>query len=172
MAVGKNKTVKNIFTKLKDERDQIWAEAVMRFRIGEELYLKNDVLKVAEKEQKARLITDPWESIIQEYMERPIPQNWFEKTISEQRNYWLMMSDNQIADDLIERDRVCASEILSVCLEIEAKRQSSLDRKRVVDIVRQMSDYKFLKTIRFGKTYGRTSGFIKEKLMSDEMSDE
>lgn len=77
-----------------------------------------------------------------------------------QKNYWIFNNEEQ--EGLIERDRVCASEILSVCLGIEAKRQTSLDRKRVVDTVRKMSDYKFSKTIRFGKSYGRTSGFIKE----------
>lgn len=118
------------------------------------------MLKVAEKEQEARLIVDPWESIIFEYMQRPIPADWFDRSIESQKNYWVF--NNEEEKVLVDRDRICASEILTVCLGIEPKRQTSLDRKRVLDIVRRMSDYKFSKTIRFGKSYGRTSGFFKE----------
>lgn len=158
--VGKQKASKNVFKDLDSEKDQIWAEAVVKFRTGEPLYLVGDVLKVAETEQRARLIVDPWEEIISEYLNRPIPIDWFDRNTEAQKNFWIFKNEND--NDLIERDRVCASEILTVCLGIEAKRQTSLDRKRVIDIIRKMSDYKFLKTIRFGNSYGRTSGFIKE----------
>ena len=158
---GVNKSKKNVFKDLEKERDQIWAEAVVRFQIGEPLYIEGEVLKMAEAEQKARLIIDPWESIIFEYIQRKIPADWFERSIEEQKNYWIFRDKDEA--NLVERDRICASEILTICLGIEPKRQTSIDRKRVVDIVKKMSDYTFLKTIRFGKTYGRTSGFIKEK---------
>lgn len=133
----------------------------MRFRSGEALYIEGDVLKTAEKEQEARLIIDPWESIIFEYLQRPIPVDWFERTVESQKNYWIFNSEEQ-QENLVERDRICASEILTVCLGIEPKRQTSLDRKRVLDIVRKMSEYKYILSIRFGKCYGKTSGFIKE----------
>lgn len=157
--VGVNKCIKDVFKQLEGEKDQIWAEAVIRFQIAEPLYLTGEVLKKAEAEQKARLIIDPWESIITEYLSRKIPVDWFDRSIENQKNYWLFNSEDDSI--LVERDRICASEILTICLGIEPKRQTSVDRKRVIDIVRKMSDYKFMNTIRFGKTYGRTSGFIK-----------
>lgn len=141
-----------------------------RFRTGELLYLKGEVEEIAKKEQESRLIIDPWESVIQEYMDRPIPKDWFNRTVENQKSYWVF--DEEKEKETIERDRVCASEILTVCLGIEVKRQTNLDRKRVVDIIRKMRDYKFNKTIRFGRSYGRTSGFIREKVVSDKMSDE
>ena len=150
-----------MFTDLEKERDQIWAEAVAKFKMGEPLYITGDVLKEAEKEQASRLIIDPWESIIQEYLSRKIPADWFDRSIEAQKNYWLFNSDDNV--DLVERDRICASELLTICLNIEPKRQTSVDRKRVLDVVRKMSDYSFIKTIRFGSVYGRTSGFIKQK---------
>ncbi len=157
--VGKNKTIKNVFKDLDREKDQIWAEAVYRFRENEPLYLSGKVSDTAEKEQVSRLIKDPWESVINEYLERKIPVNWFDKTPAEQRNYWLFNgTENEI---LVERDRVCASEILTVCLEIEAKRQTSLDRKRVIDILKKKLDYVYKKNMRFGKNGTQTSGFIR-----------
>ncbi len=133
----------------------------MRFRIGEGLYIEGDVLKAAEEEQKSRLIVDPWAEIISEYMQRPIPEDWFDKKVEEQKNYWIFNSEEP--KGLIERDRICASEILTVCLGIEPKRQTSLDRKRVIDIVRQMKKYSYKASVRFNSSYGVTSGFIKEK---------
>lgn len=156
-----NKPIKNVFKDLEKEKDQIWAEAVMRFKAREPLYLSGDVLKTAEKEQASRLIIDPWESIINEYLQRPIPENWFDMTTEEQRNYWIFRDEDKI--NLIERDRICASEILTVCLGIEAKRQTSLDRKRVLDIIKKRLEYSYKSNVKFGKNYGQTSGFIKEK---------
>ncbi len=157
--VGINKTTKNVFIDLEKERDQIWAEAVTRFRIGEPLYLIGDVLKEAEKEQSARLIIDPWESIIQEYLSRKIPQDWFDRSIEQQKNYWLFNSDDNV--DLVERDRICTSEILTICLNIEPKRQTSVDRKRIIDVLKNCRTLSFKKNVRFGKSYGITSGFVR-----------
>lgn len=126
------------------------------------MYLTGEVLQEAEKEQEARLIIDPWESVINEYLSRKIPIDWFDRSVEQQKNYWVF-NDEKSNLETIERDRICASELLTICLEIEAKRQTSVDRKRVIDIVRKMSDYHFEKTIRFGRSYGRTSGFIKQK---------
>lgn len=156
------KATKNIFTNLEKERDQIWAEAVSRFRIGEPLYLTGNVLQEAEKEQEARLIIDPWESIINEYLSRKIPADWFDRTIEQQKNYWVF-NDEKSNLETVERDRICASELLTICLGIETKRQTSVDRKRVIDIVRNRLEYSYKSNVRFGKSYGQTSGFLKEK---------
>lgn len=159
--VGENKPKKSVFKDLEGEKDQIWAEAVIRFRTGEPLYLSGDVQKEAEKEQKARLIIDPWESIIEEYLQRKIPRDWFERSIESQKNYWTFNAEDEI--ELIERDRICASEILTVCLNIEPKRQTSLDRKRVLDIVRKRLEYSYKSNVKFGRGYGQTSGFLKDR---------
>ena len=151
-----------MFTDLEKERDQIWAEAVARFRIGEPLYLTGNVLIEAEREQEARLIIDPWELKIKNYLAKQIPINWFDRSIEEQKNYWLFPDENNNLE-LIERDRVCASELLEIAIQIPTKNQTNLDRKRVIDIVRKMSEYKYLNSVRFGSSYGKTSGFIKQK---------
>ena len=156
------KATKNIFTNLEKERDQIWAEAVSRFRIGEPLYLTGNVLQEAEKEQEARFIIYPWESIINEYLSRKIPADWFDRSAEQQKNYWVF-NDEKSNLETVERDRICASELLTICLGIEAKRQTSVDRKRVIDIVRKRLEYSYKSNVKFGKSYGQTSGFLKER---------
>lgn len=147
---------------LEKERDQIWAEAVARFRIGEPLYLTGEVLQEAEKEQEARLIIDPWESIIFEYLSRKIPVDWFDRSIETQKNYWVF-NDEKSNLETVERDRICTSELLTICLDIEPKRQTSLDRKRVIDILKKCRTLSFKRNVRFGKSYGVTSGFVRNK---------
>lgn len=148
-----------MFNLLELEREQIWAEAVYYFKKGEPLYLTGEVLKEAEKEQASRLIIDPWEGVIQEYMQRRIPEDWFDRTAEAQKNYWIFNSEEDI--DLIERDRICTSEILTVCLGIEPKRQTSIDRKRVIDILRKSRTYSYRRNVKFGKNNSVTSGFIR-----------
>lgn len=158
--VGVNKPTKNVFKYLESEKDQIWAEAIVRFRTGEALYLEGNVLKVAEAEQKARLIVDPWESVINEYISRKIPIDWFDRSIEAQKNYWLFNSEED--KNVVDRDRICASEILSVCFSIEPQRQTVVDRKRVGDILRKLENYSYKNSIRFGISYGVTSGFMRK----------
>ena len=49
--VGINKPTKSVWNDLDKNLDQIWAEAVMRFRAGEPLYLKDDIEKLAKAQQ-------------------------------------------------------------------------------------------------------------------------
>lgn len=50
--------------KLARKRDQLWAEAVARFQAGEKWWLTDDEVKLAEREQDARLQGDVWEDTI------------------------------------------------------------------------------------------------------------
>jgi predicted P-loop ATPase len=55
---------------LKNDRDQLWAEAVHAFRAGEKWYLEDaEIIKAAQEEQEARRIQDPWESPIANFLE-------------------------------------------------------------------------------------------------------
>lgn len=50
------------------ERDQLWAEALHRYRAGEIWYLTGAVLREAEEEQAARVEVDPWATPIVSYL--------------------------------------------------------------------------------------------------------
>lgn len=52
---------------LRENIDQIWAEAVHRFREGEPLYLEGLSKDVAEQEANKRYITHPWSEIISQW---------------------------------------------------------------------------------------------------------
>ena len=53
-----------------ENRDQLWAEAAAAYRAGEKWWLiDDDALKEAQEQQEHRFEADPWEEIVEEYLE-------------------------------------------------------------------------------------------------------
>lgn len=145
---GVIKPKKNVFTELLDyEKEQIWAEAVKLFRNGEKLYLSNEIEEEARKQQKSRLEEDPWESVIVEYLNMMIHNDWYEKGLD-------------ASGELILRDRVSVSEILKECLDIPIRQQDRQSRNRVLNILYKQDNWEFKKSIKFSKNKVST-GFMR-----------
>lgn len=53
---------------LKADRDQLWAEARVRYELGEQWWLTETETHLAENEQEDRRETDPWEGRVQDYV--------------------------------------------------------------------------------------------------------
>lgn len=55
--------------KLQEDRDQLWAEAVVAFEAGERFWVETEEeVKIFEMEQEARQLDDPWEELISTYL--------------------------------------------------------------------------------------------------------
>jgi len=65
-------------------RDQLFAEAYQLYRAGEPLFLSGDIIQHAELEQVKRMAIDPWQDVIEAYLEDTgkdideisVPQIW------------------------------------------------------------------------------------------------
>ena len=100
---------KNVFEDLDGERDQIWAEAVVYWRMGEELHLPPELDAEAAKAQEEHRTISSWEGLIRGFLEEEIPEDW-PKWDDRQRTMWReggMKYDGK----LVPRSRVCALEI-------------------------------------------------------------
>ncbi|MCC7253182.1 virulence-associated E family protein [Hyphomicrobium sp.] len=53
---------------IRRDRDQIWAEAVALFKAGERWWLEGSAATLASHEQMARLIDDPWDALIDDFV--------------------------------------------------------------------------------------------------------
>jgi predicted P-loop ATPase len=53
---------------LTTNRDQLWAEAFLRYELGEDLYLTKDIESLAKNEQEKRFEVDEWEMMIKKYV--------------------------------------------------------------------------------------------------------
>lgn len=68
--------------------DQIWAEAVMAYRSGESLWLDTDELREAWGQSvAARTVQDELEGMVEEYLDRLLPENWEELTPEARRDF-------------------------------------------------------------------------------------
>ncbi|MCL2085199.1 MAG: virulence-associated E family protein, partial [Oscillospiraceae bacterium] len=79
---------KNLFSDLLAERDQIWAEAVVYWRLGETLYLPPDLEATAAEKQEAHREKHPWEDSIRNFVEQEIPEDWDTWELSQRMVFW------------------------------------------------------------------------------------
>jgi putative DNA primase/helicase len=152
-----NKPTKSIFTELRDELDQIWAEAYMRWVLGEKLYLVGDVKAIAVEEQKRRMIKDPLQGLIEEFLKRPVPEDWQKWNLERRNMFWSGMINDE--SQLAPRDRICAMEIWRECLKEYKVAMPNQDARRINAILEQIPGWERATTIRCGPDYGIQKGF-------------
>ncbi|MBD5461489.1 MAG: virulence-associated protein E [Lachnospiraceae bacterium] len=156
---------KNLWKDMPAEIPQIWAEAVMMFRLGEPLILSAEAEKMAEGVQDEHRETSYSEGVIVEFLEKKVPLDWYKKSLYERRN-WLDSEFNQkqvSGDQLMYRDRICAFEIWNECFKMPGySRMRKSDSKEINSILERLPGWERQKTgIRFGGEYGSQRGFIR-----------
>lgn len=139
------------------ETDQIWAEAVMYWRLGEPLFLTPELEEVAEKRRNKHTERDPLQGQIEEFLSKPIPEDWDTWSLDRRRMFWNgNMKGGTIK--LVERDKVCALEVWRECL-YENRLMTKSDSFRINNILQTIPGWERATTIRFGSVYGRQRGF-------------
>lgn len=158
--VGITDTKKCIFTELAAEVDQIWAEARVRWQLGEPLYLTGKAETISKAQQEEHRESNAKEGMIVEFLERPVPLDWAQKSMADRRMYLQGVFTH--ADDVpVEpRQRVCAAEIYVECFGGELRNMRKTDAKEINDILASLPGWKRDKTPRrFGAGYGNQRGF-------------
>lgn len=108
------KATKDIWQDLPLEVDQIWAEAYMRFILGEPLYMNGDLESYANTVQHQHEEDDDWRGVIEDFLRKPIPKNYGRLTLTARRQFFAGMLETDV--ELVTRDKVCAREIYYECL--------------------------------------------------------
>ncbi len=150
-------TVKSVFRDLNEtEVGQIWAEAMMRWRFGEPLYLSTEMEEEAERRRQEHLVRDPLEGIIEDFLERPVPEDWLRWMPEQRQMYWGggMKYDGHIR----QRDRVCAAEIYRECLG-ERRAIPKADAIRINTILTKLPGWERASAMHSGADYGKQKGF-------------
>ena len=135
------KRTKSVANDLPNERDQIWAEAMARWRLGERLYLTGDVEQAAIQSQEDHRELDAWEGLLTAFIAKPVPEDWDDETkwtLNRRRAF--LHSELQTGDVtpplLVERSRVSATEFLCEMLNFDPRNLSKQDTTRVGKILR------------------------------------
>ena len=153
---------KNVFRDLPGEVRQIWAEAVMYWRLGETVCLHDsEAEKLAKLAQEEHSIRSPKEGIIREFLEREVPEDWRKRGLNERRLYW---SGNFRTENVktVPRDRVCAVEIWCEALGGDIKQMKRQDTLEINSVIEKTPGWKRAeKSLKFGAPYGVQRGFVR-----------
>lgn len=160
--VGICPRAKSVWADLDRELDQIWAEAVMRWRVGESLFLTGEIEELAQQEQESHRETSSKEGIIIDYLERPVPEEW-QKWGLDKRLIFLNGEAAASTENLVPRDRICALEIWCEAFGGRAKDFRYSDSAEINEILRSLPGWiKTSNGLRFGYC-GYQRGFIRRR---------
>lgn len=140
--------------------DQIWAEAVVRYRAGEELYLKGELAEKAMQIQLEHTEESDKTGQILEYIEALLPNDWDKMDLSERRLF--LSNDFTGAKGTVKRTRVCASEVWCECLGGDLKTLSNMQAREIKGILDNVPGWKrYEGKLRFGKMYGVQKCYVR-----------
>lgn len=160
--VGVEAQTKNVWKDLDGEVDQIWAEAVMRWRMGENLFLTGDVEEDAKAEQEAHREASSKEGVIYDFVDRLVPEDWNKWNLD--RRMMFLNGTMQGEMKLVERERICALEIWCEAFGGQIKDFKYADSIEINDILRTMPGWeKTVNSLRFGYC-GKQRGFQRRRV--------
>jgi len=158
--LGFVEATKSVFTDMEAEVDQIWAEAVVAWRLGERLYLTGEAEKIAQEQQEYHRETNSHEGLIIEFLNRRVPLNWDKLGLDARRLFWANEFDNQNVET-VERDKVCAVEVWCELFNGETKFFKRQDAVTINGIIGNLKGWKrHGSNFRTGP-YGFQKGFIR-----------
>lgn len=157
--VGIVNPVKSVFKDLDGEVDQLWAEAVVYYRLGESLYLTGEAAKAAEAEQEYHREINAREGVILDYLSKDIPADWGKMSIDLRRTF-LSGGTSKDGVKLVKRDRVCALEVWCEALGGDIKSMRRSDSAEINAVIAAAEGWERRKrSMRFGYA-GVQKGFV------------
>lgn len=155
-----------VFDLSQQDVDQIWAEAIDKYKAGEDLFLTGDVAAQAYVQQQEAMEADDREGIISNYLDTLLPVNWDDMDLYQRRSF---LGDGDFDGDqqrgTVPRSKVCIMEIWCECFGKERQNLKRTDSFEIEGILNKLGGWtryagnKDAKT-RF-KLYGPQKTFIR-----------
>lgn len=153
--VNNRKNRKNILDEhslVGQELNQIWAEAVALYKDEEPLYLSSKAEKLAKDKQGRHSQKDEREGIIEEFLNRTLPDDWGDKDIYERR---LFLQDPISSKGTQKRQYVCVAEVWCECLEREKHDMDRYKTREINEILRSLENWEKVNSTKIFKLYGK-----------------
>lgn len=130
---------KDVWDNLPGEVDQIWAEAVTRWKEGESLYLNREMAEKARERQEEHneVSADERIGLIDAYIHKEIPMTW-ESMTARQRADWFRTTAELEGEQRMRRRTVCAVEVLVECFGQQLDEKTRYRTKEINQILRGM----------------------------------
>ena len=153
--------------------DQVWAEARLRDKEGEKLYLTGDLLEVAEHIQAESVEADDRVGIVAEYLAKTLPPNWDAIPLGARR-VWLdegtlpdHLRETGMWNQTVERQTVSRMEIWAECFGRDPDVMRKIDAHEITAIMRQIDGWEDSGKTRTLPIYGKQRLFQKTKISED-----
>lgn len=144
------------FSMTKEEVDQIWAEAVVKYFENPSLTLSQEARREAEQAQRDALDTDDREGVVEEFLKTLLPVNWEKWTTEDRRNWLKYRNYGQYRNvpGTEERKCVCTEEIWQECLGNDTSTIPQRDSRAIKRILLKLG-WRAESTKRTVPLYGR-----------------
>lgn len=157
---------KDVFADLDAERDQLWAEAVARWKLGEPLHLSKELEAEAGVIQEDHRERHPWEGKIGEFVAQLIPEDWLKWDENRRRMYW--GGGISFNEKSVQRTRICAVEIWCECL---GKAQGDFQQRfarEINQLLEKMPGWKNIGVREAGIPYGKQRCFERQSTATND----
>mgnify|MGYP000518065750 CR=1 FL=1 len=161
---------KNIFNQLQNERDQLWAEAFVRWQAGEPLYLEGEVKKIAEEYQEGHRETSAREATVLGFISKNVPEDWSKWPLDKRRMYWGGITTNDVSKpiNLVPRDRVCALEVWCEAFGGSIKEYNTREASEINSVIAASGEWERSNgPIHIGGGYSKLRGYYRKKQTGD-----
>ena len=148
---------KNVFRDMAGERDQIWAEAVAYWRIGESLYLSPELEREARKIQEEHRARHPWEGIIADYLAQEVPVDWMKMDTAQREAF--RCGGLRYEGALEPMHRICAVEIWCEALNRRKGDMTKRDTREINGLLENTAKWESVGVRDAGKPYGKQRCF-------------
>jgi predicted P-loop ATPase len=145
-----------------NEVKQIWAETLVIYRKGEKLFLEGGIKENAAREQNAAIETDPRESMVADYLDTLLPENWKDLDLPNRREF-LEGGITCNLKGVKRRDTVCPVEVWCECFRREHVDMRKQDAHDITTILRKLGWDNAEKTSRI-PIYGKQRPWMKQPI--------
>ncbi len=140
--------------------DQIWAEAVVRYEVGEQWFLSEQVEALAKKVQEEHTEMNGKQGLIEKFLDTLLPEKWDSMDL-EKRLLFLNGGFGEREEGKELRNRVCAIEIWQELFRGDPKTFTQAQAREINGILRRIPGWKSKSSMNCG-IYGRQRGFYRE----------
>lgn len=140
------------------EVDQIWAEALEYYNTGESLKLSKEADAIAFGEQTRAMEKDERQGIVEEYLNRLLPENWDDMDLYQRRNFF---TDKIGAKGTVERTSVSNAEIWCECYGKNLSELRASDSYQIAALMVQIDGWTRTNKTKRLPIYGKQRLYVK-----------
>jgi predicted P-loop ATPase len=149
----------------KEEVCQIWAEALVKYKAKEPLFLDKNLSEIAAVEQRDAMEIDDREGLVREYLEKLLPNNWTKLSRKERVDFINGWGFLKPEDGTEKRMKVCVNEIWIECFGKDPSNIKRHDGNELHSIMASMEGWEKYKGGKYDKLdfrpYGVARGYVR-----------